>query len=123
MQNSFFKKRLRSFVYAFHGIITTFKTQHNFQIHIVFTIFVLAFSYILNISTFEWIAVIVVIGLVLSAEIFNTAIEEIVNFISHERNIKAGRIKDIAAGGVLVCSIIAFTTGVIIFLPKLLKLI
>lgn len=117
------KDRLRSFVYAYNGIKYTYVTQHNFLIHIVFALIAILLGIILGISNLEWIAIIIVIGLVLTAEIFNSSIEELVNLLSPERNVKAGVIKDLAAGAVLISAIAAFLTGAIIFLPKIFELL
>lgn len=117
------KKRLKSFVYAFNGIVYTFKSQHNFIIHISLTIIALILGYFLQISTIEWVAIVIVIILVLTMELFNTAVEEIVNLVSPEKNKLAGIIKDVSAGAVLVSAIGALITGFIIFLPKLLVLL
>jgi len=123
MKKFSYKDRLRSFVYAYNGIKYTFVSQHNFLIHIALTILAILLGYFLNISNIEWIAIIIVIGIVLSAEIFNSSIEELVNLISPEKNIRAGIIKDLAAGAVLISAIAAFIIGAIIFLPKIFELI
>ena len=115
--------RLRSFVYAFKGIRYSVLKQHNFQIHIALAIIAVLLGYLLKISILEWISIIIVIGMVLAAEIFNTSIEELVNLVSPERNKKAGVIKDLAAGAVLILAITAFITGTIIFLPKIIELL
>jgi diacylglycerol kinase (ATP) len=115
--------RLKSFGYAFNGIKYALTTQHNFYIHVTLTIVAIILGFILKISNTEWIAIVIVIGLVISAEIFNTAIEELVNLVSPKKNKKAGIIKDLAAGAVLVLAMAALITGTIIFLPKLIILI
>ena len=69
------------------------------------------------------VAIIIVIGLVISAEIFNTSIEELVNLVSPQKNEKAGIIKDLAAAAVLILAITALITGLIIFLPKIISFI
>jgi len=115
--------RLKSFGYAFNGIKYALTTQHNFYIHVTLTIVAIILGFILKISNTEWVAIVIVIGLVISAEIFNTAIEELVNLVSPKKNKKAGIIKDLAAGAVLVLAMAALITGTIIFLPKLIILI
>ena len=115
--------RLRSFVYAFKGIKYSVLTQHNFQIHIVLAIIAVLLGFLLKITVLEWVSIIIVIGMVLAAEIFNTSIEELVNLVSPERNKKAGVIKDLAAAAVLILAIAAFITGMIIFLPKIIELL
>ena len=124
MSKSFsIKERLKSFGYAIAGVKYMLFTQHNFLIHITLTSIAILLGFLLKISNIEWVAIIIVIGLVMSAEIFNTAIEEIVNFISPQKNEKAGVIKDLAAGAVLVLSMVALITGIIIFLPKIIQIL
>lgn len=71
----------------------------------------------------EWIAIILCFGVVLAAEGFNTAIERLVNLVSPERNPIAGDVKDIAAGSVLICAIVAAIVGIIIFMPYVLAVL
>ncbi len=115
--------RLKSFVYAFKGIKYSVLTQHNFQIHIALAIIAVLLGFLLKITVLEWVSIIIVIGMVLAAEIFNTSIEELVNLVSPEKNKKAGVIKDLTAGAVLILAIAAFITGTIIFLPKIIELL
>ena len=61
-------------------------------------------------------------GLVISLEMVNTAIEIVVDMVSPEYNLKAGHVKDIAAGAVLINAIVAFIVGLLIFLPKIIRL-
>ncbi len=117
------KDRAKSFGYAINGLFIAVTTQHNFIIHIILTIIAIALGFALNISIIEWLLIIIVIGLVLSAEIFNTAIEELVNLVSPNKNKKAGIIKDLAAGAVLVLAITALLVGLIIFTPKILSIL
>jgi diacylglycerol kinase (ATP) len=61
--------------------------------------------------------------MVMSAEGFNSAIEEIVNFISPDYHKTAGKIKDLAAGAVLISVLGAILAGLLIFLPKIISLV
>ena len=72
---------------------------------------------VLGITRTEWIMVVMCIGTVIAAELFNTAIEKLVDLVSPERHPVAGRVKDIAAGAVLVCAVAAAIIGLIIFIP------
>ncbi len=115
--------RIKSFVFAFNGIKKNLFKQPNFLIQIALAFIAILLGYLLQISNFEWIAIIIVIGMVLAAETFNSSIEELVNLISPEISEKAGKIKDMAAGAVLISATAAFITGAIIFLPKLYELL
>ncbi len=121
--SKYLKKRLLSFKYAFNGIAYVIKTQANMQIHFFLTIIVIIAGFYFKISTVEWLFLLLTIALVLVSETINTAIEEIVNFISPEYNKKAGIIKDLSAAFVLLAAIFAVIVGILIFLPKILFII
>jgi diacylglycerol kinase (ATP) len=117
------KKRLLSFKYAFNGIKKLFITQHNSRIHLTIMLLVIIAGFFFHISKNEWFVVVIVTGLVFAAELFNSAIESIVDLISPEYHKKAENAKDYAAGAVLVAAIISAIAGLIIFAPKLLTLL
>ena len=117
------KDRLKSFGYAFNGIVQTMKSEHNFWIHLAVMLLVIVFGFMLQVSKTEWVLLVFCIGFVLAAEIFNSAIEALIDFVSPEHNPKAGLAKDMAAGAVLVSAITAAIVGLIIFIPKLLELL
>lgn len=112
------KARLKSFVYAFRGLLYFLKTEHNAWLHLLVTTLVIVLGFTFNINNIEWILVSISITMVLTAEAFNTAIESLTDYVSLERNPKAGLIKDVAAAAVLISAIGAFIIGLIIFLPK-----
>jgi len=114
------KKIINSFKYAFQGIITSFKTEKNMKIHITIMIAVILAGIMLKLSKTEWIICIILFAMVIAAELFNTAIETIVDMITTEKNEKAKIAKDVAAGAVLVLAIGAAIVGLMIFLPKIL---
>ena len=113
------KKFFKGFTYAFHGLRYAFSTQINFKFHTLSAVLVIILGCFLNISFQEWLWIILAISMVLVAELFNTAFEVLVNLISPEYNSKAGIIKDLAAGAVLVTAFFAVIIGLIIFLPKI----
>lgn len=116
------RKRLKSFRYAFNGIKIMFSSEHNSWIHLLAAIIVLLLGFYFHINSTEWILVIIVIAMVLAAELINSAIEIVINLISPGYNTKAGKVKDLAAGAVLVCAIAAACIGIIIFLPYFIQL-
>jgi diacylglycerol kinase (ATP) len=75
-----------------------------------------------NITNGEWIVIILCFAIVMTAEAFNSAIEKLVDFVSPGIHPQAGKIKDIAAGAVLITAIIAAIIGCIIFIPKIIIL-
>ncbi len=118
----YWKRLINSFKVAFRGIWFVVRTQRNFHIHLIAAITVVIFGFWLKINSQEWLAVIITIFVVISAEAFNTAIEKLVDMVSPEYNKLAGLVKDIAAGAVLLTAIMAVIVGCVIFLPKLIAL-
>lgn len=116
------KDRTNSFGYAFKGIVYVIKSEHNIWIHCTLGIAAIALGFYLEIRLPEWIFVTLAIGLVFIAELFNTAIEVLVDIVSPEYNPKAGLVKDIAAGAVLISAITAALIGLFIFGPKIIDL-
>jgi len=114
------KNRIASFKYALHGIRLIFKSGPNFIIQLLIAILVISAGIYFQITAYEWTIILICIGGVLSAEIFNTAIEKMVDHLSPEKNKYAGEIKDLAAGAVLLFSSITAIIGIIIFYPYLI---
>ncbi len=116
------KKFIRGFGYAFKGIVHATVTQLNFRVHLLAVALVAFGGFVLHISTNEWLWIIICMGMVLAAELFNTALEYLTDMVSPEYHKKAGLIKDMSAGAVLIMAIAALIIGLIIFVPKLLAL-
>lgn len=116
------KKIINSFKYAILGIINSFKTERNMKIHIFITLLVILIGFLLKISKIEWILCVFAIAMVISAELFNTSIETIVDMITTEKNEKARMAKDVSAGAVLITAIGAAVVGMMIFLPKVMQI-
>src|ERR1700748_1129631 len=117
------KKLIRSFGYAFKGVAHATATQLNFRIHLCATVLAILLGWLLHISQNEWLWIALSITLVLVTELFNTMIEALTDLVSPGYNEKAGHVKDMSAGAVVIAAIFAFVTGLLIFLPKLLLLI
>lgn len=116
------KARAKSFRYAFSGIYTLIKNEHNARIHLCVTIGVLFSGFFFELSAAEWINFIFAIGLVFSAEAFNSAIEYLSDLVSPEYHPLVKKAKDVAAAAVLLTAIAAALIGLIIFVPKILSL-
>ena len=114
------RRLIKSFGYALAGIAYTAKTQINFRIHLGVIVAVALTGWYLNLQAGDWLWIILAIGLVLVTESLNTAIEVLVDLVSPQYNKKAGHVKDIAAGAVLIAALIAVVIGLIIFVPKIL---
>jgi len=116
------KERLKSFRYAWNGLKILLKSEHNARIHFLAVIIVVAAGFLLGIARMEWIAIILAIGLVITAEIINSAIEYLVNFVSPDYHDLIKKVKDVSASAVLIAAIASLTVGLIIFVPKLLAM-
>jgi len=119
MENNFsLVNRFKSFTYAWAGIKEVLRTEHNTWVHLFLTIIAVILGFIFNISIGEWSALIICMTMVWTAEIFNTCIEKLLDFISTDRHPQIKNIKDMAAAAVLIASWAAFIVGAIIFIPK-----
>lgn len=112
--------RARSFGFALSGLRHAFRNEHNMWIHAAAGVLAATLGLHFEISSMEWIAVLICIGLVLMAEIFNTALEHICNLVQPDHDPRVAVIKDLAAAAVLTISITSLIVGVIVFIPKFL---
>ncbi|MCT4582874.1 MAG: diacylglycerol kinase family protein [Flavobacteriales bacterium] len=117
------KRFIKSLGYAIEGVKNTYQSEPNFKIHTVAGLLVLILGILLSISIIEWGIVILLIGLVLTAELTNTAIETLANEVTKNYSSSIKKVKDTMAGAVLVIAIAAACIGSIIFIPKILTLI
>lgn len=113
-------KFFRSFSYALRGIGTVFKEEFNATVHLLAAMVAIVLGIVLKVAWFEWIILVLVMGGVFAMELINTSIEHLADLYSRELNPKIKKIKDLAAGAVLVASITALVIGLIIFLPKIM---
>jgi diacylglycerol kinase len=109
------KSFFQSFGFAIKGIATALRTERNFKIQFAIGLLVITAGLYYNITSNEWYAVLITIALVLGLELMNSAMENMVNLVTKEHNPLAGKIKDFAAGAVLVVSIISAVIGILIF--------
>lgn len=112
-----------SFRYAFEGIIYALSHNQNLRIHFAFAILVILASVFFKVNPFEMGILGVMIILVISAEMINTAIEQMVDLIVTEHRREAKIAKDVAAGMVLLAAIGSVIVGVLIFLPYVREMI
>ncbi len=116
------KSVLKSFGHALDGIRYAFSTEYHMIVHGYFAICVIIAGVLFQISYFEWLICLILIGSVIALELVNTAIESVTNMITTDNNFYAKVAKDLSAGAVLVMSVVAGFIGLIIFLPKLFEL-
>ena len=115
-------KRLKSFTYAFNGLKVLFQEEHNSRIHLFATVCVIVMGALFKISVLEWVAVAFAVGLVFSGEIFNSAIEDLSDVVCPERDDRIKKVKDLTAAAVLVNAITAAAIGLLVFIPKIVRL-
>ncbi|MFP6656037.1 MAG: diacylglycerol kinase family protein [Myxococcota bacterium] len=113
----------RSFHVAFRGIGMMLKSEINARIHLAITIIVIVAGMTFQIDRIEWLAVIIAITVVWISEAFNTAIEALCDLVTPEQDPKIGRIKDIAAGAVLLAAGGAVGVAILVFGRRLLALL
>ncbi len=116
-------KLIKSFRYALEGIRYCFTTQLNFRIHLLVMLAVVGFAVYAGIHTAEWLFVTGCCMLVLTAELFNTAIEKLCDAVTSEQHPVIKAVKDMSAGAVLISAAGSVIIGCIIFFPKILHLI
>jgi diacylglycerol kinase (ATP) len=109
--------RLKSFVFAGRGLRSLLIEEHNAWLHLAASIAVVAAGLLLRISMADWRWLVLAIGIVWMAEAFNTAIEDLCDRINPEFDPAIGRIKDMAAGGVLIAAMVAASIGLLTLAP------
>ena len=114
------KKIVKSFVYAFNGLKLCFASEINFKIHLLSAILVLLLGVVFRISNTEWLAIIFCIAFVTALEMINTAIEKLCDVVNVAIDPGIKKVKDIAAGAVLLTAVCSLVIAVIIFLPKII---
>lgn len=113
--------RLMSFVHAGRGLRWLVQGEHNAWVHLAATVAVILAGFALDLSLADWRWIVLAIALVWLAEALNTAIEELADRVCSEFDPAIGRVKDIAAGGVLVASIAAAAIGGLTFIPAIIE--
>lgn len=115
-------KRVLSFKYAFEGIWSAFREEPNLKFHFFAGLLAVILGLLFQISSTEWLSLIITIGLVISVELTNTSIEAVVDSFTDQIHPGAKLAKDISAGAVLIVSIMALLIGLLIFVPHLLSI-
>lgn len=118
--NTFFSGRLKSVTFAVKGAIKLISTEHSIMVQFSLGILMTILGFYFNITKTEWLFQTMAIGMVMSIEGLNTAIEKVADFIHPNYHERIGFIKDIAAGAVLFAAITAIIIGLIIYIPKFL---
>jgi len=117
------QKFFKAFVYAWKGIQHFFLYDRNGRIHLGASVAVVLAGFAFKISNIEWLLLLLCIGLVISFEMINAAIEKLCDVVHKDFHPTIKVIKDVSAGAVLWVSIISALVGVIIFFPKIIELL
>jgi diacylglycerol kinase len=115
------RSRIESFNFAFNGLWSLLKYEHNSRIHFIAAIGAISMVYIFKINSLEWCLIILLIGIVFLTELLNSSLETLCNIVRPEWDEGVRRVKDYAAAAVLVSTIISIVIGGLIFIPKIFK--
>lgn len=113
------KNIIESFNNAIKGIIFGFKTERNVKIHFVIAVLVLIAAVLADLSKLEVVLLFITIAVVIAAELFNTAIERLIDMVHPDYHPLAEVAKNMAAGAVLVTAVGAVMVGYIIFYSRI----
>lgn len=116
-------KFIKGFGYAFSGLWQMLLHERNFKVHILALFVVISAGFYFHITSSEWLIVLLISALVLALEAINTAIEKLCDLYTTETHAQIKRIKDIAAGAVLISAIFALVIAIVIFKKYILILI
>ncbi|MGC8651369.1 MAG: diacylglycerol kinase family protein [Minisyncoccia bacterium] len=117
-----FKKILNSFKYSFTGL-KIHSQEHNFQVMCLCGLLAIGLAIFLKITYYEWLILVLIIGLVLSLEAFNTTLERTLDYLEPHFSKKVGIIKDLMSGVVAIAIFTSVIIGCFIFLPKIISLL
>ncbi|CAI8292589.1 MAG: Undecaprenol kinase [Bacteroidetes bacterium MED-G17] len=111
------KKILKSIQFAISGLIYALSSERNLKIQSLVFIFVIFFGFYFHIHKHHWQIILCMSACVFCAELVNTSIEKLCNFVEPEKNEHIKLIKDVAAGAVLIAALFALVIGISIFIP------
>lgn len=116
------KKFINSFTYPIKGLRYAYKNEQNLALDVGMALIVVIFGFLFKVNKYEWAILVLTIGLVISCELINTAIEAVVDLVTEEYHPLAKVAKDTSAAAVLIFAIVAIIVGLIIFVPKIIGL-
>lgn len=114
-----FKRLSKSFLYAFRGLVKTFKEEQNLRIQAIIGIIIMIAGFYFRIEPVEWSLLIFVIGLVIIMELANSAVERITDVLKPRIHNYVKEIKDITAAAVMISALVSVMIGLIIFVPRI----
>ncbi len=118
-----FGRFFRSFKYSIEGLIYAYKYEQSMLIHVIATICVIGANIFFRVKGYEWLISLLAIGMVLSAELINTAIEAVVDLVTLEIHPLAKIAKDCGSAATFVLAMMAAGIGFVIYIPHIIDLI
>ena len=118
-----FKRAVKSFIYAFRGLKSVWKSEQNFRFHLSISVLVLITAVILRVEKTDFVIVILLIGLVLILELVNTIFERLIDILKPRIHEYSKEIKNISSAIVLLAAFISVVAGIIIFSPYIINII
>ncbi|NLV85607.1 MAG: diacylglycerol kinase family protein [Clostridiales bacterium] len=109
---------MKSFYYAFRGIVAVIKNEHNMRIHLCFCFYVILAGFVTGISDLQWAIVLLCMALVMGLECINTGLEKLCDAFCPEKSKTVGFAKDAAAGSVLIAAVFSAAVGIMIFFKE-----
>lgn len=106
---------MKSIGHSVKGFLTAMRGERNIRIHLGAALIVTALGFWFEISATDWCIVLITIGIVISAELFNTALECLADVVTKDHHPGIGKVKDIASAAVLVLCVISVIVGAIVF--------
>lgn len=124
-KNKFIKNNywVNKFKYAFTGLITSIKEEKSMIVHLLIAIVVIIFSLAIKISITSWPIIVVTIGFVITIELLNTSIENLIDMVSFKYNINAKKVKDISAAATLIVALMSVAIALLIFIPRIIEIV
>lgn len=119
----YWKRFTCSFIYAWTGLKHAIRHEQNMKIHILIAIIMISFAFLLKIPLYEKLILLLVIGIVISLEVVNTAIERVVDLVTKEYHPMAKIAKDVSAGAVFIFSFFAVVIGILIFYRPIVEIV
>ncbi|MFT4412675.1 diacylglycerol kinase family protein [Fredinandcohnia humi] len=119
-KKSEWERLIKSLSFAIQGIKTAYFSERNLQIHTLFSILVIICGFYFQITKYEWLIIILLIGGMIAFELFNTAVEKVVDLVTKDFHPLAKKAKDIAAGAVFIYALTSVVIGLVLFLPYLI---
>ena len=117
-----FKRIVSSINNSFNGLKSAYQSEQSMYIHLICTIILLLFSFVLKISMMQWLIIIAIIGLTLVIELINTAIESTVDLVTKEFHPLAKVAKDTASAAEFILTLASAIISLMIFIPKIMEL-